>query len=109
MVRSLIGLILARMGYEVFTAEDGDEAITLCESAENPIDFLVTDVIMPGTINGVQLSEHLKKRYPKLKSIFMSGHMNNVVVQQLTLSPNLPFLQKPFSPHDLLKLIQDLP
>lgn len=108
MVRSLIGLVLSRVGYKVLTAEDGDEAIKLCESDPNPIDFLITDVIMPGTLNGIQLSEHLKQCYPKMKSIFISGHMNNVVVQQLTLSPNLPFLQKPFSPHDLIELIQSI-
>ncbi len=108
MVRLLIELVLTRVGYNVLSAQDGDEAIAICESVKKPIDFLITDVIMPGSINGLQLSEKLQKKHPKLKSIFMSGHMSNVMVQQLTLSPNLPFLQKPFSPHDLLKILQNL-
>lgn len=108
MVRSLIELLLSRTGYQVLSAEDGDEAIRLCEATQKPIDFLITDVIMPGTLNGIRLSEKLQANYPNLKSIFISGHMNNTVVQQLTLSPDLPFLQKPFSPHDLLNLLQKI-
>jgi len=89
MVRSL----LTECGYTVIGTEDPLLALQL--AADNRIDLLVTDVVMP-KLNGPELHRRLLEVHPGLKVLFMSGYTNNVVAQHIELKEGANFIQKPF-------------
>ena len=89
MVRSL----LTERGYTVIAAHDPLRALQL--AADNRIDLLVTDVVMPG-MNGPELHRRLLEAHPGLQVLFMSGYTDNVVAQHLELKEGVNFIQKPF-------------
>ncbi|MDZ7663995.1 MAG: transporter substrate-binding domain-containing protein [Desulfotignum sp.] len=92
--------ILARLGYNVFTAASPGEAITLTKEHDGNIHLLITDVVMP-EMNGRDLAKKLQTDYPKLKVLFMSGYTANVIAHHGVLDADVHFIQKPFSNKDL--------
>lgn len=92
--------ILKNLGYTVLSAASANDAIHLAEKSEQPINLLLTDVIMP-EMSGRDLSEKLKLSFPKIKHLFMSGYTANVIAHHGVLDEGVNFLQKPFS-QDLL-------
>jgi two-component system cell cycle sensor histidine kinase/response regulator CckA len=65
------------------------------------VDLILIDVVLPG-INGYKLFESSRKKYPRLKVLYMSGFMDNAIVNNDILARGLPFIQKPFSAEDLV-------
>jgi PAS domain S-box-containing protein len=98
--------ILAGSGYAVLTAATPAEAIELARNRNEPIDLLITDVIMPG-MNGKDLSLNLAPLFPEMKCLFMSGYAAEVVTGQGVLDESLDFIQKPFSAEDLLDRVRE--
>ena len=94
-VRSLMARVLGRAGYRVLIAASGDEALHVAEVQHEPVDLLVSDVVMPG-LNGRELFGRLQTRWPGLKALFVSGYAADVVATGLDLLP------KPFTPDVLL-------
>ncbi len=92
--------ILEKLGYGVLAATTPGEALRLVEQEARPIDLLFTDVIMPG-MNGQELAKLLKSRYPRIKTLFMSGYTANVITHHGVLDAGVQFIQKPFSMQDL--------
>ncbi|MBX7256832.1 MAG: response regulator [Candidatus Hydrogenedentes bacterium] len=95
MVRGPVVKVLQMDGYETLEAGSGEEALKIIESFEGTIHLMVTDVVMPG-MNGRELAEHVVKLRPGTKVLFMSGHMEELIIGQGVLAPGVPFLQKPF-------------
>ncbi|MFA6244737.1 MAG: ATP-binding protein, partial [Candidatus Hydrogenedentales bacterium] len=95
MVRGPVVKILQMDGYETLEAGSGEEALQIIEAYEGTIHLMVTDVVMPG-MNGRELAEQVAKLRPATKVLFMSGHMEELIVGQGVLTPGVPFLQKPF-------------
>jgi PAS domain S-box-containing protein len=106
-LRELVAGILSLRGYQVNVAVDGVDALQAFAGGQRPLDLLVTDVIMP-RMNGKELSEALLKVYPGLKVIFMSGYTAENSVHRGLLQANVPFLQKPFAPHALLRKAREV-
>jgi two-component system, cell cycle sensor histidine kinase and response regulator CckA len=104
-VRSVARLMLQRMGFEVLVAEDAEAALRLVDAYMDPIDLLVTDVIMPG-LNGRQLAEQLVARRPGLRVLYMSGYTDDAVVQQVVLNEDAAYLQKPFDADTLARKVR---
>ena len=69
--------------------------------------MLLTDVIMPG-MSGKDLSEKILKIIPKIKIIFMSGYTDDAIVKHGVLEEGINFIQKPFTPHQLIKIIKEV-
>ncbi len=69
-IRSMLRLMLERVGYEVFEAADGMEGIR--QYRDNPTDLIITDLIMPNK-DGIGMMIELKKEFPRVKIIAMSG------------------------------------
>jgi len=82
------------------------EALTIWKKQRRSIDLLVTDMVMPGGVNGQQLARRLNQSQPDLKIIFTSGYSPEIAGRQLQLRDSENFLQKPFRPDQLLQLIR---
>lgn len=96
---------LGKQGYRVIAAAHGQEALALLE-AEQKIDLLFTDVVMPGGMNGRELAEKVMARYPAVKVLYTSGYTENAIVHHGRLDPGTQLLAKPYRRADLLKKIQ---
>ncbi|TNF08261.1 MAG: response regulator, partial [Gammaproteobacteria bacterium] len=95
---------LRSLGYEVTTAENGEQALSLFREAGAHFDLLLTDVVMPGEVDGIQLAEEAKKHDPKIKVVYMSGFTGLVASETLFARDNL--LTKPFRKRDLGRIIK---
>jgi PAS domain S-box-containing protein len=106
-VRNLIQRSLEAAGYKVLTAANGHDAITMCESALEHVDVLVTDMIMPG-MSGRGLVKRLTLARPGLKVAYMSGYPGNGTTREDILEGGAVFIQKPFRGRDLANRIREL-
>lgn len=95
-VRTFTADSLTTLGYTVMAAENGAHALQLLAENRQPIDLLVTDVIMP-QMDGTQLAETLHHRSPNLPVLFMSGYTDDLLGAEGEIMHNVQFLQKPFS------------
>ena len=94
-VRQVIGQMLSRHGYTVIEAEAGDIALERVAAHPEPIDVLVTDVIMP-RMSGKELADALTAARPEVRVLFMSGYTDDLIARHGVLEPGIAFLQKPF-------------
>jgi CheY-like chemotaxis protein len=102
-VRALTIASLERHGYRVLKAASGEEALKVAEDFREPIDLLLTDVVMPG-MKGPDLAKRLKLLRPTMRVLLMSGYAADVVTSaDLKDSPLLP---KPFSPASLTRAVR---
>jgi len=98
MVRAVAERALTRQGYTVVTASEGEEALgLLAEQAEKeqPFDMIVSDVVMPN-MDGPTMARHVRKHYPDLPILFMSGYAEEQLRKSIDLD-KVNFLPKPFS------------
>ncbi len=98
---------LASKGYQVLSAGNGAEALSLAASHKSPIHMVLTDVIMPG-MSGPALVDKLAAMRPAVKALFVSGYTRDAIVQDGNLSPGLEFLQKPYRLADLAQKIRGI-
>jgi len=95
-VLKLATLALKHMGYRVFTAANGQDALMVWKTVGEEVDVLVTDLVMPGQISGLRLATQLVESRPDLPVVFMSGHCEEMALPELQRRPNWTLLQKPF-------------
>ena len=95
-VRMLVTEILGDLGYRTIEAETGAEAIALLETA-GTVDLLVTDVGLPGGINGRQVADAARALLPELPVLFITGFAENAVVGNGPLEPGMALIAKPFA------------
>jgi two-component system cell cycle sensor histidine kinase/response regulator CckA len=107
MIRRLAREIMTRAGYTVIEAADGIQALSLAAAHAGRIEMLVTDLIMPGP-SGVDLAEQLTAIRHDVRVLFMSGYTDNAIVRNGLLAEGALFLQKPFTPEDLLRKIRQV-
>ncbi|MDQ3000329.1 MAG: response regulator [Fibrobacterota bacterium] len=109
MLRGLIRELLEIKGYAVLEASQGVEALDLLKEKGEPVDLVLTDVVMPH-MSGSELVERLRKEQPTLRVIFMSGYTgaNNAAIHKSLEMPGVAFLQKPFRLNALISQVEDL-
>jgi PAS domain S-box-containing protein len=99
-LRRTVTRILERSGYDVVVAADGQEALQLL--AQTPqLDLLLTDVVLPGGMNGPSLVEAAETNLGPIKVLYMSGYTKEAVMHRGQLSEDTHLIHKPFSPQDL--------
>jgi two-component system cell cycle sensor histidine kinase/response regulator CckA len=96
--------ILRRSGYRVLAAADTADALRLSLSEGDPIDLLVTDVVMPG-MSGPELAARIEAARPGVKVLFMSGYPDDALGR---LEDGIGFIQKPFSVDALAAKVRDV-
>ena len=107
LVRALVRRTLQRAGYVVFEAANGQEAMRVCESLTQPLDLLLTDVVMPG-IGGRELVRRVLASRPATRVLFMSGYADDAVMRRGILEVGAEFLQKPFTLDELRARVRAL-
>ena len=101
-IRKVVSTALADERYHVLTASDGYEAVRLLW--EHWVDLLITDVRMPGSVDGFQLAQQAKLMRPNLHVLYISGYS---ATAGRDAGPTYgPLLEKPVRPADLLREIQ---
>lgn len=106
-IRSMIRLVLERAGYSVMEAADGVEGIRRFH--ENPVNLIITDLIMPNK-DGIGMIIELKKEFPDVKIIAMSGGGLNRPEGYLRGAQKLGAactLSKPINRQELLRVVKD--
>lgn len=107
MVRTLVRETLQREGYRILDAPGPMDAKKIAETHKAPIQLMITDVVMP-KVNGRDLAEHLTKRRPDMKVLYMSGYTDNAVLNNGILDKEVAFLQKPFTPVALMEKVREV-
>jgi PAS domain S-box-containing protein len=107
-VRRTIARILTERGHAVAEAASGDAALAAFERTAVPFDILLTDVVMPGTLQGPVLAQELARRAPGLGIVFMSGYANEAAIHGNGLRPGDLYLMKPIQRRELLSVIEAL-
>jgi PAS domain S-box-containing protein len=106
-VRDAVKRALENYGYTVLSATHPDEATTVFGENARGVDMLLSDVVMPGC-DGIQLHDRLCVRRPGLPVLFMSGYTDRSILEDGILEPGVPFIQKPFSPAQLVRKVRSV-
>ncbi|MGO4705781.1 cell cycle histidine kinase CckA [Microvirga sp. 2MCAF38] len=106
-VRAVNARALSARGYTVLEAASGVEALQIMDERGVPVDLVVSDVVMP-EMDGPTLLGELRKRYPDLKVIFVSGYAEDAFKKNLPEGEEFNFLPKPFSLRQLVELVKQV-
>ena len=104
-VRAVVTETLRDVGYETIEAADGAGGLRYLESAQH-IDLLLTDVGLPGGLNGRQLADAARTLRPTLKVLLMTGYAHNVAGGDVALEPGMEIITKPFTSDRLASRIE---
>ncbi len=105
-LRTVTRSVLVQQGYKVFEAVNGVEAVKIWELHQDEIALLLTDLVMPAGLSGMDVAKRLRQDRPSLKIIFVSGYSADLAGKPLDLKLGENFLQKPFDAHVLLAVIR---
>ena len=106
-VRMLVVEAAEDLGYDVLEAADGQSAMRIIQDRPN-IDLLITDVGLPGGMNGRQVADAALSLRPELRILFITGYAENAVIGNGQLASNMALLTKPFAMDVLSRRIRDL-
>ena len=106
-VREVVCETLATIGYPVVPAADGLEALEIFSQASERFDLLLTDMVMPNGISGMELAKRLNRQQPELKVVYMSGYSPDLTEGKIELVQGVNFVPKPYDPNELLKAVAD--
>ena len=106
-VRSFVEKLLRNLGYSVTSAADASEALRKLPKMKEP-DLLLSDVVLPGGVNGPDVATQILQTWPELPVLFMTGHADDTV-QINELTPfSAEIIRKPFRKADLATIIQSI-
>ena len=91
-------------GFDVVEAENADDAIEILE-VRRDITVVFTDIQMPGSMDGLKLARAVRGRWPPIKIVATSGHVD---VKETDLPDGGRFLPKPYSPHEITGVLREL-
>jgi PAS domain S-box-containing protein len=106
-VLTLVGMILNDAGYKILEANHCDVASQICAAYPERIHLLLVDMVMP-KMSGPELADRLMALHPEMKIIYMSGYTDDTINQYGVIKQGKAFLQKPFTPTDLLNKVREV-
>jgi two-component system cell cycle sensor histidine kinase/response regulator CckA len=104
-VRQMVAEVLNEEGYRILQAANGVEALEVWRLHQDQIEFLLTDVVMPRGITGVELAQRLKAEQPRLKVLYSTGYGAMESLQHMNLREGINFLIKPYLPAQMLETV----
>jgi len=104
-VRSVTARALGAAGYALLLASNGLEAIEILSRHPGRLDLLITDVVMPG-VDGRQLAEAVRKEWPEVRVLFLSGHAQDVLGERGMLEEGVDLQTKPYTATSLLARVR---
>jgi CheY-like chemotaxis protein len=105
-VRIVIRKLLEQYGYRVLEVHNGDEALRLFATYDEPIQLIISDVVLPGGMSGYHLAERLTAIYPKTRALLISGYIDKGHPPISAYYSTIPFLQKPFALNTLIRTVR---
>jgi CheY-like chemotaxis protein len=105
-VRRMTHRLLSEWGFRVFEAESGEEAMEVLETARAGVQLVMVDVVMP-LADGVQVTQHIQRRWPGQRTLYMSAHPAEVLAEYGLSELEVPFLAKPFTRDELLTKVSE--
>ena len=106
-VREVVRRVLAYAGYQVLTAEHGDDALRVLREHAGQVDLLLTDVVMPG-LNGSELALRVAASHPALRVLFTSGYADDAIARHGVLAHGVEFIAKPYSLQALATKVREV-
>jgi CheY-like chemotaxis protein len=106
-IRRLVSEVLEELGYSAIEAADGPSGVGVLES-DARIDLMITDIGLPGGMNGRQVADAARSVRPGLKVLFITGYAENAVVGNGHLDPGMQLLTKPFEIDALSDKIREM-
>ncbi len=107
-VREYARTVLEMYGYRVLQAASGVEAVETWKWHGDRITVLLTDLVMPDDMTGLELAEKLRALRPELKVLFCSGYGADTAAEMLATCKGYAFLQKPYQPKTLARLLREV-
>jgi two-component system cell cycle sensor histidine kinase/response regulator CckA len=107
-LRSLIERVLRHAGYDVVTLASADEAALALQTGYDDLDLLLTDVVLPGVMQGKDLFDEVQVSRPGLPVLFMSGYTRETIVRAGRLGEGFNLLEKPFTPEVLASTVRQV-
>jgi CheY-like chemotaxis protein len=104
-ILDLIQRVLSHAGYNVITSRSGDGAWDVIERGQPKIDLVLTDIVMPGSMDGFTLADNAGRRYPHLPVLFMTGAVPESDEKAAAMTQKKLLLRKPFSLKALVEFI----
>jgi CheY-like chemotaxis protein len=106
-IRMVIAEVLEEAGYAAIEASDGPSGLRVLQSNAK-VDLLITDVGLPGGMNGRQVADAARVFRPDLKVIFITGYAENAVVRDGRLDKGMAVVTKPFAMDELARKIREM-
>ena len=106
-VREYAKSALEELGYQVLVAHVGASALRIVNDGTH-IDLMFTDIVLPGGMNGRQLSYEVLKARPGLAILFTTGYTPNAIIHHGRLDPDVQLLSKPYTQDDLSRKIRHI-
>ena len=105
-LRAFVSELLQRCGYTILEAGSGPAALAVWQQHKEKIHLLLTDIIMPENLNGIELGRRLLAENPTLKIVHMSGYTGNLEGRHTALVEGVNFIRKPFKPDAITEIIR---
>jgi two-component system cell cycle sensor histidine kinase/response regulator CckA len=105
-VRRIARMLLERRGYRVLEAESGPAALAHCGEHRGTLDLVVTDMVLPGGLSGLELAAQLRTIWPNLDTILTSGYSVDLAGKEFRPPEHVHFLPKPYSATHLLNAVR---
>ena len=105
-VRRTIGQCLKVLGYRVLECGAADEALSLWPERRGQVALLLTDMVLPGGMTGLEMAQRLRQNKPGLKVIIMSGYSEELKERGMPTDAGITYLSKPFQADSLGSLVR---
>ena len=105
-ILDLVQRVLQRAGYNVITSRSGDRAWGVIERGQPKLDLVLTDIVMPGSMDGFTLAGNIRQKYNSLPVLFMTGALPESDEYAAELASKKLLLRKPFSLRQLIEFIE---
>lgn len=105
-LRLLVSEVLTNLGYRVLEASSGQQALEMWEQSREKIHLLLTDLVMPNGMSGVELARKLLENHPELKIVYTSGYSREIAGKNLHLHEGVNFIAKPYYPNKLAQTVR---